>query len=85
MVFEQLDLVAGRFDHGQGNLRAANAGNLFCHHAFLVSAMREFESKQETAEQGLYDPAQEHDACGVGFVANLRGKLQDALESKGLF
>jgi glutamate synthase domain-containing protein 1 len=23
--------------------------------------------------QGLYDPALEHDACGVGFVANIRG------------
>ncbi|MDP0499704.1 MAG: glutamate synthase large subunit [Verrucomicrobiota bacterium JB022] len=26
------------------------------------------------AAQGLYDPAQEHDACGVGFIANLHGK-----------
>ena len=24
-------------------------------------------------QQGLYDPAFEHDACGIGFVANLRG------------
>ncbi|MCC5839484.1 MAG: glutamate synthase large subunit [Opitutales bacterium] len=24
--------------------------------------------------QGLYDPANEHDACGVGFIANLHGK-----------
>jgi len=23
--------------------------------------------------QGLYDPADEHDACGMGFVAHLRG------------
>ena len=23
--------------------------------------------------QGLYDPSQEHDACGVGFVANIKG------------
>jgi len=23
--------------------------------------------------QGLYDPAHEHDACGIGFVANVRG------------
>ncbi|MCC0021232.1 MAG: glutamate synthase large subunit [Nitratireductor sp.] len=26
------------------------------------------------AAQGLYDPANEHDACGVGFIANLKGK-----------
>lgn len=25
------------------------------------------------AKQGLYDPAQEHDACGVGFIANVKG------------
>ncbi|PVV25637.1 MAG: glutamate synthase large subunit, partial [gamma proteobacterium symbiont of Ctena orbiculata] len=24
-------------------------------------------------KQGLYDPANEHDACGVGFVANIKG------------
>ncbi|MEI6149785.1 MAG: class II glutamine amidotransferase, partial [bacterium] len=24
--------------------------------------------------QGLYNPAHEHDSCGVGFVANLDGK-----------
>ncbi len=33
--------------------------------------------------QGLYDPANEHDSCGVGFVANIRGTrshqiIQDA-------
>ena len=25
-------------------------------------------------KQGLYDPAFEHDACGVGFVAHIRGE-----------
>jgi len=25
-------------------------------------------------QQGLYDPRMEHDACGVGFVANIKGK-----------
>ncbi|MBF0184992.1 MAG: glutamate synthase large subunit [Magnetococcales bacterium] len=25
-------------------------------------------------KQGMYDPAQEHDACGIGFVANISGK-----------
>src|SRR5580704_17510076 len=24
--------------------------------------------------QGLYDPANEHDSCGVGFVAHIKGK-----------
>ena len=26
------------------------------------------------AAHGLYDPAEEHDACGVGFVAAIDGK-----------
>ena len=25
------------------------------------------------AKQGLYDPKNEHDACGIGFVANIKG------------
>ena len=37
------------------------------------------------SRQGLYDPRFEHDACGVGFVVNIKGKksnqiLQQALE-----
>src|SRR5580700_2909590 len=28
---------------------------------------------------GLYDPAEEHDACGVGFVASLDGKARRAV------
>ena len=36
-------------------------------------------------KQGLYDPAFEHDACGVGVVANLSGRkthriIQQAIE-----
>ena len=25
-------------------------------------------------KQGLYDPANEHDSCGVGFVAHIKGE-----------
>ena len=28
----------------------------------------------QPAPQGLYDPAQERDSCGVAFVATLRGR-----------
>src|SRR5919206_1482805 len=34
--------------------------------------------------QGLYDPAHEHDACGVGFVANIKGKKSHAIIEQGL-
>ena len=35
-------------------------------------------------KQGLYDPANEHDACGVGFVANIKGRKSHALVAQGL-
>src|SRR5690606_14324664 len=34
--------------------------------------------------QGLYDPAQERDACGVGFVANIRGEKSHELIHQGI-
>ncbi|RNE48212.1 glutamate synthase large subunit [Corynebacterium alimapuense] len=34
--------------------------------------------------QGLYNPIHEHDACGVGFVANLYGKPSREIVDKGL-
>ncbi|MGN9765025.1 glutamate synthase large subunit [Micromonospora sp. SD12] len=33
---------------------------------------------------GLYDPAQEHDACGVAFVADLHGRRSHAVVANGL-
>jgi glutamate synthase domain-containing protein 2/glutamate synthase domain-containing protein 1/glutamate synthase domain-containing protein 3 len=35
-------------------------------------------------EQGLYDPSREHDACGVGFVANIEGVASHDLIRKGV-
>ncbi|MBF0621585.1 MAG: glutamate synthase large subunit, partial [Magnetococcales bacterium] len=35
-------------------------------------------------EQGLYDPQFEHDACGVGFVANINGEKSHEIISMGL-
>src|SRR5271168_3045495 len=34
--------------------------------------------------QGLYHPSQEHDACGIGFVANVRGIKSHEIISKGI-
>jgi glutamate synthase (NADPH/NADH) large chain len=36
------------------------------------------------ARQGLYDPANEKDACGVGFVAHIKGKKSHDIVAKGL-
>jgi glutamate synthase (NADPH/NADH) large chain len=35
-------------------------------------------------KQGLYDPCNEHDACGVGFVANIRGEKSHDIVEKGI-
>jgi glutamate synthase (NADPH) large chain len=35
-------------------------------------------------KQGLYDPAFEHDACGVGFVANIHGEKSHDVVAKGI-
>jgi len=35
-------------------------------------------------KQGLYDPANEHDACGVGFVAHIKGEKSHGIVEQGL-
>ena len=39
---------------------------------------------QPPITQGLYDPANEHDACGVGFVAHIKGKKSHSIVEQGL-
>ncbi len=34
--------------------------------------------------QGLYDPRNEHDACGIGFVVNTKGEQSHEIILKGL-
>lgn len=34
--------------------------------------------------QGLYDPRHEHDACGVGFVAHIKGRKSHAIIEQGM-
>jgi len=36
------------------------------------------------AKQGLYDPRHEHDACGIGFVANIKNVKSHAIIRDGL-
>jgi len=36
------------------------------------------------AKHGLYDPAREHDACGVGFVADISGRKSRGIIADGL-
>jgi glutamate synthase domain-containing protein 2/glutamate synthase domain-containing protein 1 len=34
--------------------------------------------------QGLYDPANEHDNCGVGFIANTKGRKSHSIVKRGI-
>jgi len=36
------------------------------------------------SQQGLYNPANEHDACGVGFVAHVKGQKNHNIVAQGL-
>jgi len=40
--------------------------------------------KAQLQHQGLYDPSNEHDACGVGFVAHIKGKKSHAIVTQAL-
>ncbi|MFN5179153.1 glutamate synthase central domain-containing protein, partial [Limnohabitans sp.] len=40
--------------------------------------------KEHLQLNGLYDPAQEHDACGVGFVAHIKGHKSHAIVTQAL-
>jgi glutamate synthase (NADPH) large chain len=40
--------------------------------------------RQHLQEHGLYSPANEHDACGVGFVAHIKGIKSHAIVQQGL-
>ncbi|MCX6240000.1 MAG: hypothetical protein NTY07_21060, partial [Bacteroidia bacterium] len=34
--------------------------------------------------RGLYDPNNEHDACGIGFVAHIKGQKSHDIIQRGL-
>ncbi|MDI1299809.1 glutamate synthase-related protein [Methylotenera sp.] len=41
-------------------------------------------NSNQPAKQGLYSPSNERDACGVGFVAHIKGKKSHEIVQKGL-
>lgn len=42
------------------------------------------EAQRRATGQGLYDPAHDHDACGVAFVADMHGRRSHALVDNAL-
>ena len=46
--------------------------------------MHRFDPPSFQDQLGLYHPRQEHDACGVGFVAHIKGVKSHAMVSQAL-
>jgi glutamate synthase (NADPH/NADH) large chain len=61
-------------------------GALFVNESSRVMAHTPSFTEQNPAQPafGLYDPANEHDACGVGFVAHMRGRKSHEIVQQGL-
>jgi glutamate synthase domain-containing protein 2/glutamate synthase domain-containing protein 1/glutamate synthase domain-containing protein 3 len=51
---------------------------------FNVAARSDGQSFAPPGRQGLYDPANEHDACGLGFIAHIKGQKSHAIINQGL-
>ena len=49
-----------------------------------IGVVASAEEIQALAEQGLYRPANEKDACGLGFVAHIKGKKAHDIVQQGL-
>ncbi|BCK86339.1 ferredoxin-dependent glutamate synthase 1 [Sideroxyarcus emersonii] len=50
----------------------------------MIEVRNKVSNSSLPAQQGLYDPRQEHDACGVGFVAHIKGLASHDRVSQGL-
>jgi glutamate synthase domain-containing protein 2/glutamate synthase domain-containing protein 1/glutamate synthase domain-containing protein 3 len=59
--------------HGASTSREVNVKNV-----------SDAQSYAPPARQGLYDPANEHDACGLGFIAHIKGQKSHAIITQGL-
>jgi glutamate synthase (NADPH/NADH) large chain len=50
----------------------------------LTHPVTEFATRKTARAAGLFDPAREHDACGVGFIVNLKNKPSQKIIQNGL-
>ena len=50
----------------------------------MTKPVSDFASPSLPKAQGLYDPRHEHDACGIGFVANIKGQKSHQIVEQGL-
>ena len=50
----------------------------------VVNTADATQSSPSSFTNGLYDPAQEHDSCGVGFVAHIKGEKSHSIVKQAL-
>ncbi|WP_310618821.1 glutamate synthase large subunit [Flexibacterium corallicola] len=50
----------------------------------LPSGENKISAPEAAVNQGLYQPSREHDACGVGFIANIKGVASHYVVQSGL-
>ena len=83
----------GQFNLKRLNLNALNGiieGSAKCFDSEFLGKNMQFLNTSETSNnlapqnQGLYDKRNEKDACGVGFVAHIKGTKSHAIVQKGL-
>ena len=63
--------------------RVAEAETAFSIPGTLIMSASQFDPAFPPA-QGMYDPSAERDACGVGFVADLKNRKSHSIVEKGL-
>ncbi|MCX7186743.1 MAG: glutamate synthase large subunit [Methylophilales bacterium] len=70
----------------QTKIQAALENSASNHSGILNSALANsaLSNPSKPDKQGLYNPSNEHDACGVGFVAHIKGKKSHDIVQKGL-
>ena len=55
------------------------------HEECAVEHKHDIEAEIQHAQQyGLYNPANEHDACGIGFIAHIKGHKSHSIVKQGV-
>ncbi len=79
VAFGGLSPFSRTIDFGGGQARRDDADA-----ANVPMTTRRQKTTAPPPAEGLYHPAQEHDSCGIGFVANVRGQKSHAIIEKGI-
>src|SRR5262245_2730761 len=80
-------IAVNSFSHGSpmSKTHGRNRENPFCFSGAMPDKRRvqqNFSDPHQPPAQGLYDPRFEHDSCGVGFVAHIKGVRSHAIVSQ---